>query len=397
SLRGARLDRHVQRLFRLRGGGRLCTAQGAAGPGGAPAPALRAVRRGGSAGRAAQGQGAPPHRTRVRARLRGRDDRLVRWDRAVPPAGGIRRAGCQAGSGHRAGPAARSARHFRPRGPGRLRGRSAGRRREAPGGGGGRRAGATQVSDLDPLGGLPQDADGAPADRRSAEVRAAEERHRPPAPTTVALLAVIGILFLAEIWLGRGLDPDPVALFRLGSLSAAAVRDGDWWRLGSYAFLHGGPLHLLFNAYALWILMRPIEGLFGPAVALGLFAATAIAGGEASIFASTLRHSPWQQAVGASGGIFGLFGAHVALYWRLRHRLAPEARGVERGHELSLGGRTWSKVVADNAAGNPAAVLTAADGPGRLTIAAWCLDDECTDAKRDALAESVAAQVRPAR
>jgi len=380
------------------------------------------------------------------------------------------------------------------------------------------------VSDLDPLGGLPQDADGAPADRRSAEVRAAEERHRPPAPTTVALLAVIGILFLAEIWLGRGLDPDPVALFRLGSLSAAAVRDGDWWRLGSYAFLHAGPLHLLFNAYALWILMRPIEGLFGPAVALGLFAATAIAGGEASIFASTLRHSPWQQAVGASGGIFGLFGAHVALYWRLRHRLAPEARraaartllfnllinlalavgaqaanfpldnaahaggffsgivlgllapssvlperpwgrfvlvllvgasfalagmegaaiaravnphprtlhaerveasvpwdvvpgpdghaesadrihlvllrearGVERGHELSLGGRTWSKVVADNAAGNPAAVLTAADGPGRLTIAAWCLDDECTDAKRDALAESVAAQVRPAR
>lgn len=380
------------------------------------------------------------------------------------------------------------------------------------------------MSDLDPLGGLPQDADGAPADRRSAEVRAAEERHRPPAPTTVALLAVIGILFLAEIWLGRGLDPDPVALFRLGSLSAAAVRDGDWWRLGSYAFLHAGPLHLLFNAYALWILMRPIEGLFGPAVALGLFAATAIAGGEASIFASTLRHSPWQQAVGASGGIFGLFGAHVALYWRLRHRLAPEARraaartllfnllinlalavgaqaanfpldnaahaggffsgivlgllapssvlperpwgrfvlvllvgasfalagmegaaiaravnphprtlhaerveasvpwdvvpgpdghaesadrihlvllrearGVERGHELSLGGRTWSKVVADNAAGNPAAVLTAADGPGRLTIAAWCLDDECTDAKRDALAESVAAQVRPAR
>jgi len=70
---------------------------------------------------------------------------------------------------------------------------------------------------------------------------------------------------------------------------------------------------------------------------------------------------------------------------------------LERGHELFLGGRTWSKVVADNAAGNPAAVLTAADGPGRLTIAAWCLDDECTDAKRDALAESVAAQVRPAR
>ena len=133
-------------------------------------------------------------------------------------------------------------------------------------------------------------------------------------------------MFLIEVWLGRGLGPDPVALFRLGSLSAAAVRDGDFWRLGSYAFLHAGPIHLLVNAYALWILMRPIESLFGPAVALGLFAATAIAGGGASIAAAALRHSPWQQAVGASGGIFGLFGAHVALYWRLRHRLAPEAR-----------------------------------------------------------------------
>ena len=379
------------------------------------------------------------------------------------------------------------------------------------------------MSDVDPLGGLPHEADTAPRDRRSAEVRAAEERHRPPAPTTVALLAVIGVLFLAEVWLGRGLDPDPVALFRLGSLSAAAVRDGDWWRLGSYAFLHAGPVHLLFNAYALWILMRPIEGLFGPVVALGLFAATAIAGGEASIVASTLRGYPWQQAVGASGGIFGLFGAHVALYWRLRHRLAPDARraaartllfnllinlalaigaqaanfpldnaahaggffsgillgllapspvlperpwgrfalyllvgasfalagmegaaiaravnphpralrapGVEasvpwdlvpgpdghaqsadgihvllghseaileHGHELDLGGRTWSKVVAENPARNPTVVLRAVGGPEQLTVEAWCLDDDCTDARRDGLAELVAAKVRPA-
>ena len=129
------------------------------------------------------------------------------------------------------------------------------------------------MSDLDPLGGLPQTGEPAAAEVRSAEVRSAETHRGPPAPTTVALLALLGVMFLAEVWLGGGLDPHPVALFRLGSLSAAAVRDGDWWRLGSYAFLHGGPLHLLFNAYALWILMRPIESLFGPPVALGLFAA----------------------------------------------------------------------------------------------------------------------------
>jgi membrane associated rhomboid family serine protease len=380
------------------------------------------------------------------------------------------------------------------------------------------------VSDVDPLGGLPQAEQSAPEDARSAQVRAAEARRGPPAPTTVALLALLGILFLAEVWLGGGLDPDPVALFRLGSLSAAAVRDGDWWRLGSYAFLHAGPLHLLFNAYALWILMRPIEGLFGPVVALGLFAATAVAGGAASIAASTLRDSPWQQAVGASGGIFGLFGAHVALYWRLRHRLAPDARraaartllfnllinlalavgaqaanfpldnaahaggflsgillgllapsaalpprpwgrfalyfligasfalagmegaaiaravnphprtlraegvearvpwdlvpgpdghalsadgvhvvllrstgGVERGHQVALGGRTWSKVVTTNPAENPTVVLTTSDGSAHLAVEAWCYDQRCTDAKRDDLAEQVAAQAHAAR
>ncbi len=329
------------------------------------------------------------------------------------------------------------------------------------------------MSDLDPLGGLPQSPESGDAESPSREVRAAETRRGPPAPTTVALLALLGLMFLVEVWLGGGLDPDPVALFRLGSLSAAAVRDGDWWRLGSYAFLHAGPLHLLFNAYALWILMRPIESLFGPAAALGLFAATAIAGGGASMAAATLRHNPWQQAVGASGWIFGLFGAHVALYWRLRHRLAPEARraaartlifnllinlalalgaqamegaaiaraanphgrtlrvqgaearvpwhlvpgprgnarsadgvhvvlgrvqrGNEGGHEVTLGGRNWSKIVTANPADNPTVVLTAADGSAYLAVEAWCYDADCTDAKRDALAEQVATEARGSR
>jgi membrane associated rhomboid family serine protease len=185
------------------------------------------------------------------------------------------------------------------------------------------------VNDVDPLGGLgrgPESPRGEDAPRREPEHH--RERHRPPAaPTTLVLLALLGAMFLAEVLVGGKLGGDSLALFRLGALSPAAVLDGDWWRLGSYAFLHAGPVHLLFNAYALWILMRPLEGMFGAPSALGIFSATALAGGGASIATTLfLRHSAWQPAVGASGGIFGLFGAHAALYWRLRNRLTPEAR-----------------------------------------------------------------------
>ena len=182
------------------------------------------------------------------------------------------------------------------------------------------------MTELDPLGGLGSDTPRPDTPAPRAPPR--PERHHPPAaPTTLALLALLGAMFLVEVTVGGKLGGDPLTLFRLGALSPAAVLDGDWWRLGSYAFLHAGPVHLLFNAYALWILMRPLEGLFGAAPALGIFSATAIAGGAASVASALLiRHSLWQPAVGASGGIFGLFGAHVALYWRLRSRLTPEAR-----------------------------------------------------------------------
>jgi membrane associated rhomboid family serine protease len=140
----------------------------------------------------------------------------------------------------------------------------------------------------------------------------------------VLLLAVLGAGYAAQYNLGKG-EWD-LAAFRLGSLNPAAVLQGDWYRLGSYAFLHGGVPHLLVNAWALWALMRPIEAALGPFAALGIFSGTAIGGGAASFGWNVLRGHPLQSAVGASGGIFGLFGAHCAIYLRVRRYLPPEAR-----------------------------------------------------------------------
>ncbi len=181
---------------------------------------------------------------------------------------------------------------------------------------------------IDPLGGIPEQAEPEPEPQRTL---------RPPRPTTWALLGVLVIAFLAEALVGK--DPsveDTVALFRLGALYPPAVRDGDFWRIGSYALLHIGWLHLLFNAYALWILAPQLELTYGSNLTLGLFCATALAGGAASTAWSFYAGAD-QLAAGASGGIFGFFGATVALYLRVRHGLPePVRRGIMRAIGINL-------------------------------------------------------------
>jgi rhomboid protease GluP len=145
-------------------------------------------------------------------------------------------------------------------------------------------------------------------------------------PTTFALLFVFAAFFAAEGLLGH--DPSvesSAALIRLGALYAPALRDGDWWRIGSYAFLHIGWPHILANSWSLWVLAPQLEMTFGSNLTLGLFAATAIAGGAGSAFWS-LHQGSAVLAAGASGGVLGLFGATAALFWRMRQRLSPEAR-----------------------------------------------------------------------
>jgi rhomboid protease GluP len=180
----------------------------------------------------------------------------------------------------------------------------------------------------DPLGGIPEQVQPEPEPQRMP---------RPARPTTWALLGVLAVAFLAEALVGK--DPsveDGVALLRLGALYPAAVRDGDFWRIGSYALLHIGWLHLLFNAYALWILAPQLELTYGSNLTLGLFCATALAGGAASI-AWSFSLGADRFAAGASGGIFGLFGATVALYLRLRKALPePVRRGVMRAIGINL-------------------------------------------------------------
>lgn len=98
------------------------------------------------------------------------------------------------------------------------------------------------------------------------------------------------------------------------------VAFGDWYRLISSAFLHEPPssgfgiFHILFNMWALWVVGPSLESLLGRARFLSVYLVSALAG---SVLFYILAPSN-ASAIGASGAIFGLFGAWFVLSKRLR-------------------------------------------------------------------------------
>jgi membrane associated rhomboid family serine protease len=97
---------------------------------------------------------------------------------------------------------------------------------------------------------------------------------------------------------------------------------GEWWRLLSSIFLHGGVIHLALNAYVLWIFGTTIERDIGRVSTLAVFLVTGVFAGATSFtFASEFT-----VAVGASGAIFGLVGAFVAYNYLRRSHVMAQAR-----------------------------------------------------------------------
>ncbi|WP_375164820.1 rhomboid family intramembrane serine protease [Arthrobacter sp.] len=86
------------------------------------------------------------------------------------------------------------------------------------------------------------------------------------------------------------------------------------WRMVTAAFLHstGFLLHIGFNMYALWIMGQALEPLLGRARFLALYLIAAFGGSVAVL----LLTNPLQGVVGASGAVFGLFGAMLIVQRR---------------------------------------------------------------------------------
>lgn len=85
------------------------------------------------------------------------------------------------------------------------------------------------------------------------------------------------------------------------------------WRLLTSVFAHGGIIHILLNMYTLWIFGSIMEPMLGRLRFLALFLISGFAGSVGVL----LLGNPLQPVVGASGAIFGLFGAYFIIQRRL--------------------------------------------------------------------------------
>jgi membrane associated rhomboid family serine protease len=97
------------------------------------------------------------------------------------------------------------------------------------------------------------------------------------------------------------------------------IAEGQYYRLLTAMFLHGGYTHVIFNMLSLWWLGAPLEKALGRARFLALYLVSGLAGSALSY----LVVAPTQPSLGASGAIFGLFGALAVLVRKLKYDLRP--------------------------------------------------------------------------
>ena len=132
--------------------------------------------------------------------------------------------------------------------------------------------------------------------------------------TVVILLINAGLYVLTAVFSMNvtggeaAFDIDVGTLRRFGAKwPEAQVAAGQWWRLVTAGFLHGGILHILMNSWVIFDLGATVEEAYGTARYLVLYFVSTIAG----FYVSTLW-SPYT-SVGASAALFGLIGAMIAF------------------------------------------------------------------------------------
>lgn len=141
---------------------------------------------------------------------------------------------------------------------------------------------------------------------RPAVVTSVRRLAQPGTPiVTYAIIAVCVLVFVAEVFTGQLVGSSPIVSALLYYPPATAIEP---WRMLTSLVVHGSILHILFNMYSLFVLGPELERLVGRWRFGALFLLSGLGGSVA-----VLLSSPGSAVIGASGAIFGLFGAYFVI------------------------------------------------------------------------------------
>src|ERR1022692_3938178 len=139
---------------------------------------------------------------------------------------------------------------------------------------------------------------------------------------TYTLVGLCVLAYLAELIYPKTIDYGEMigGAHDLSVQADVGVGIGDWYRLFTSAFLHEPPgggiglAHIIFNMWALIVVGPSLERMLGRLRFVSVYLVSALAGGVLYYIIA----KPYDPALGASGAIFGLFGAWFVLSRRLR-------------------------------------------------------------------------------
>ncbi len=159
-------------------------------------------------------------------------------------------------------------------------------------------------------------------------------------PLTYMLIAINVIAYLFSAYFSKNIvDMNMETLIEMGALVGQyTVEYKEWWRLLTAMFLHGGMTHILMNMFSLYLIGRGLEVYFQKKAYLSIYFFSGVIGGLASLY----MH-PLSVGVGASGAIFGVFGALAGFFLAHRDKIAQQSKqfikdfGIVLGLNLVLG------------------------------------------------------------
>lgn len=134
---------------------------------------------------------------------------------------------------------------------------------------------------------------------------------------TYGLISINIVVFIISMIISQSIyDINVYTLLILGAKFNKLINDGQVWRLITSTFLHGGLLHIAFNMYALKIIGSEVEYAYGRIKYIIIYIISALGG---SIFSYLFNRD--SISVGASGAVFGLFGAMLIFGFTNRKKI----------------------------------------------------------------------------